>query len=927
MRRRPVLRTLNAAALFLVAASVAHPPTARGTLSTLAPEGAAALARAGLRAPRPASTGAATAALPTTGLVAAGEIRPRAQIDTPGRHSTWIGTESGTFEAWVWPLKIVRDLRVDFRFRDREIAGADIARRVEVRPEWSAITYAHEAFTVTQVIASPIDRPANLMLLRVDASVPITLRVAFHPDLHPMWPAGLGGQYSYWDESLPGFVLGEGSGRHAGLIAAPGATEPTINPAHSLPDQPTRFEIPVEAGDSGWIPLVVAGWTESMQGEGRGLAALRPLYEELVADPVGALQRNVEHYRGVLEGQARVSYGDEGLAEALAWAKVRLDQGLVCNPDLGCGLVAGYGGSGGGYRPGFAWYFGGDAFYNAWALTALGAHDTVRTALDLLARNQRDDGKIMHELSQGAGSLNWFQDYPYGYYHAETSAWFIDTVVRHARATGDLDWARRMWPHVLRALEYCVSADSDGDGLMDNTAAGLGAVEMGALREARVHQDVYLAAVWTRAATVLPQLARALGEEATAERVDAMGERARAALAERLDSPTAGWAFALGSDGSIVDEPSVWSILPAALGVGDPERAAHALRLVASPSITTDWGTRMLGSTSPLYDPLIYNQGTVWPFLTGFAAMAAYRHGLAPYGDSLLSGLARLTADHSRGAIHEVLSGDRYAPMAPSVPHQLFSTSSLVTPLIEGALGLHVDLLAGEIRVAPTLTRESGPLEIHDVPVGPGRLTLRMRHGRQVDVSSLAIEARLTGWQGEAPTLWLQPSLPAAARAITLDGADAAASVRGCATALSPVAAVWEREPGGAHVAMARVDWHGGLPWRLTRAESPQAVQSGERSAGPWILACRGVGDALEIDIAGVAGARYRLSVPSGDTMAPPTDVSIGPTASPVPGTESGPSWKIEQEREPGWGLYDLIAPAGHGVRAATLRLERSPGG
>ncbi len=62
---------------------------------------------------------------------------------------------------------------------------------------------------------------------------------------------------------------------------------------------------------------------------------------------------------------------------AFEWGKVALDKGFVCNPHLGCGLIAGLGPSGTTERPGFGWFFGGDAFINAWAISAYGDLDTV----------------------------------------------------------------------------------------------------------------------------------------------------------------------------------------------------------------------------------------------------------------------------------------------------------------------------------------------------------------------------------------------------------------------------------------------------------------------------------------------------------------------------------------------------------------------
>ncbi len=89
---------------------------------------------------------------------------------------------------------------------------------------------------------------------------------------------------------------------------------------------------------------------------------------------------------------------------------------MVENPTLGKGLVAGYGLSGGGGRPGFAWYFGGDAYANSLALNSCGDFSTVRDALKFTQKWQRrenfpirkksakevnnDIGKMAHELSQ-----------------------------------------------------------------------------------------------------------------------------------------------------------------------------------------------------------------------------------------------------------------------------------------------------------------------------------------------------------------------------------------------------------------------------------------------------------------------------------------------------------------------------------------------
>ncbi len=53
---------------------------------------------------------------------------------------------------------------------------------------------------------------------------------------------------------------------------------------------------------------------------------------------------------------------------------------------------------------------------------------------------------------------------------------------------------RELWPVVEKAYRWCLTTETDGDGLIENTSGGLGAIEVGELREG-IHQDIYLAAV------------------------------------------------------------------------------------------------------------------------------------------------------------------------------------------------------------------------------------------------------------------------------------------------------------------------------------------------------------------------------------------------------------------------------------------------
>jgi glycogen debranching enzyme len=618
-----------------------------------------------------------------------GPARPSRYMEASGRRAAFLGREDGSFEAWAYPLKILHDFNLSFgvsAYAD-PIPGASLASTVEVRPESSTVRYSHASFTVDATWLVPLDEPGGLVLLDVHTSEPLTVVVKFRIDLKPMWPAALGGQYSYWDDSLKAYVAGEGTGKQAAIIGSPLSLAPPEQPAHNLPDAPSQFSIRItpEAASQGLVPIAITASVDRLEGA-------RKTYAKLLASAESLYRESAEHYRKVREQLASLDTPDERLDLALEWGKVALDKGFVCNPHLGCGLIAGLGPSGTTERPGFGWFFGGDAFINSWAMTAYGDFDTVRQSLEFLRKRQRADGKMMHELSQGAGYIRWFEEYPYGYYHADTTPLYITAVSDFVKVSGDVQMARDFWPSIRKAYDYCASTDEDGDGLMDNTRAGLAAVETGTLRSRDVLTDVFLGAAWTEAAGAAADLAT-LADPPFAATARAAADKARASLNRRfLDDTNGRVNFAVMKDGKGQAELTVWPAFGIWRGVFDTSRPAVAGMLdeLARAGVGTDWGARMLSKQSSLYEPLSYNNGAVWPFLTEFAALALYANHRAPAAWAYLDGTADLTFLEGRGYIPELFSGDRLRSIDAAVPHQLFATTGFVSTLMRGLLGLGI---------------------------------------------------------------------------------------------------------------------------------------------------------------------------------------------------------------------------------------------
>ena len=339
----------------------------------------------------------------------------------------------------------------------------------------------------------------------MDTWRPLEIVASFRAALQYAWPAGLGGQYASWSEGDRAFVLSESLRRRNAFVGSPWATRASSHPAHALPDAPSTFTIPVDPARAAreMVPIAIAAGTGD-----RAETALA--YRRLLSRAREIYDARVRHAVALREGGLRVDTPDDRLDLALEWAKVNLDEQTVCNPDLGCGLVAGWGPSGDGARPGFGWFFGGDAAINSFAMAATGQWAPAADGLRFLAKYQRADGKIPHEVSQAAGVIPWFEEYPYAYYHADTTPFWLLALWRQWKASGDAALLGELWPAARKAWAWCLPHDTDGDGIIENTTGGLGAIEVGAIGE-DIHQDVYLAAVWTRAAGAMAEMAAARG--------------------------------------------------------------------------------------------------------------------------------------------------------------------------------------------------------------------------------------------------------------------------------------------------------------------------------------------------------------------------------------------------------------------------------
>ena len=781
-----------------------------------------------------------------------------------GRRAIAMGTEDGPLELWSWPIKWLHDFELSFRIPKytAAIPGRLVAHAVMQRPEGITIEYAHEQFSVRQHIFVPLDEPAVIMLLEVDAVRPLDIIATFTPDIHYAWPAGLGGQYLIWEQNARAFLFSEARRSLNAFMGSPAVTQASDVPAHMLgAERPQlvlgvgaateRYTVPKLGEPPGrnvnlhaaYIPIVLAG------GQMPRDAALA-LYRKLSAPGAAEAEwkRRVAHATALRDGMLSLRSPDPLIDKALEYAKVNLDESMVCNPDLGCGLVAGYGLSGAASdRPGFGWFFGGDAAINSFAMTAVGQAPLVRDGvLQFFAKYQRKDGKITHEISQGAGHVDWFS-YPYPYYHGDTTPFWILAFGEYWRQTGDTDLVRALWPNLKRAWEWSRSTDTDGDGLMENPAAGAGALEVGDL-QIGILSDVYLSGVWVASLDRFARMAVAMGEPALADSARAIRARALTTMEARLWMPAQKqYAFALLQGGTVNENLTAWPATAMAFDVLDPVKGAEMAARLASSAIMTDWGARPLSAASPLFDPLHYNNGAVWPFVTGFVALAQYRYHNAPAGWFALQSIARTGFDQALGRNPELMSGRLYKPLDTAVPQQFFATSMVLTPLVRGLLGLDVDVPAGRVRVAPHLPPDWDRVSVERVPVGVGHVSLTITRS----ATGIAVAIRRDGLTSPLEVEF-SPALPLGARV-----SDPAVSV----TATPGDIHATVKATMGVAMIELRVPFTGG--WSIVPPAMPAVI--GRRSEAPRVLSERlGTDGRYAVALEGIAGRAYsfRLRAP-----------------------------------------------------------------
>ena len=771
-------------------------------------------------------------------------VRPWEFLCAVGTRAGLFGNEAGRMEAWVYPLKLLRDLHLRFHTQGRVLPADALARTLIARPESSTIVYTGDTFSVRETFFVPVNEPGAIISLEVETEFPLEIEAAFRRDFQLEWPAALGGTYSSWDKDQRAFYLGEETKKFAALVGSPTASEERGEYQTNYSESPVNsFSLGITNRGKDTKVVLMAG---SLDGRPQAEAT----YKKLAAGYADLLRAAAEYYKKYLAGTVRVELPDTQIQQAYDWSRVSMLQGIVNNPFLGTGLVAGYRTSGESQRPGFAWFFGRDSMWTALALDAAGDFATTRTALQFVSKYQREDGKMPHEIAQGASFVPWFKDFPYGYASADATPLYIIAMNDYVTKSGDVAFAKEKWDSVWKAYQFLRST-YDEQGFPKNFGVGHGWVEGGPLLP--IKSEFYQCGLGAEALRALSNLARVTGKDAVATELTQAFEQQTSKVNNAFWlADKQRFAFALGTNGKPVDEPSVLATVPMWFGLPDQKNASAMITQLAGADHQTDWGMRIISDHSPKFSGGGYHYGSVWPLFTGWASVGEYRYHRPQPAYANLRANALLALDGSLGHVTEVLSGDYYQPLSTSSPHQIWSAAMVVSPLLRGMLGLSTDAKAATLTFAPHLPADWDSLGINNLRVGENQLQLNFTKSAE----GIFLEAGRTAGAGES-IIEFRPSisLRAAVQKVELNG--------------KPLAFRWETNDEDQHVIVRFPVSEGPKLLRIfvlndfaitaTAALPPLgSVNTGVRILSETWSASR---DQLTLDVSGASGTQYELKV------------------------------------------------------------------
>lgn len=502
----------------------------------------------------------------------------------------------------------------------------------------------------------------------------------------------------------------------------------------------SRYRLTLDANSASTLTFVIAG---SATSEEDAISS----YRYVAANHAMLLQRKKDHYASIID-RARIRIPDQRLQEVYNWVKINAEWLVRDVPGIGRGL-------GGGFME-YPWWFGTET-YSLQALMATGDYYLPEQTLRLLrdqSQKANGNGRIIHELSTNGAVSNRG--------NTQETAQFILTVGELYEWTGDLDFAREMYPEMNAGIHWLLT-DMDRNG--DLFPEGYGIMEVSGLdaelidvavytqqaleataRIARVLHDIKAAERYQRLASQLEKKINArfwIAPESTY--ADFYGSREQAVSAAEGAARQIGLvgedkltprdkalrryyrllarkfsAMPDTSRGWITNEN--WVITtPMETGIAPPERAVRLLDKIRREDV---------GKYGPFLSAV--DREAMMTISTGVQAVSEANYGRSDQALWYMDRIVQTFNRRSPGTISEMMPDYGCFTIA-------WTSYGIVIPLIQHIFGIRPDAPQKTVVFAPHMPTGWEDVSIDDLPVGTNTVSFSRRRtarGVEYDIAS-----------------------------------------------------------------------------------------------------------------------------------------------------------------------------------------------
>ena len=362
-------------------------------------------------------------------------------------------------------------------------------------------------------------------------------------------------------------------------------------------------------------------------------------------------------------------------------------------------------------------------------------------------RTMEEPGKILHELRVGElAHLHEVTQTP-SYAATDSTLLFLVAVARHVRWTGDRSLFDTLRPNIDRALAWLDRKAGENDAgyvTYEGLAEGSQPVNQswrdsgtGVLRADGHYPAPPLALVEVQgyayqARMLTAALLRDGGEHKTADALEAAAARLRERFLQDFWMEAEGcYCLALEEGGKQVASVTSNAAQVLWTGIATPAHASRIAERMMRPDMFSGWGIRTLSSEHAAFDPLAYQQGSVWAFDNALIVSGLRRYGETAAALRITAATLDAAKGFRNGRLPEFIAGSQRLPGdAPTHtpradPLQAWSAAA-VPFMVSELLGLQSDAANRRFTISdPVLPDGVNSLTLHDIQAGSARLSLR----------------------------------------------------------------------------------------------------------------------------------------------------------------------------------------------------------